>query len=187
MRALFLATLLSLHTLWQQYHETVEAALSHSMYSAPVLHTNGRGRPRFVITRGQLEYLRSLLFSWTQIASLLGVSRMTVYRRRGLLDEETTNVLDDNELDEVLCDLCRELPYIGESLVMGRMHAMGHRVSRERIRESIHRTDPFNTALRWGGSLRSCRPYSVPGPNSLWHIGETNIIIFDVGIYCCII
>ena len=29
--------------------------------------------------------------------------------------------------------------------------------------------DPINTALRWQGTVTA---YSVPGPNSLWHIGE---------------
>ena len=39
-----------------------------------------RGRPRFDISQSQLEYLASLSFSWSEIASLLGVSRMTIYR-----------------------------------------------------------------------------------------------------------
>ena len=39
--------------------------------------TQGPGRPRFNITKEQLECLSSLLFSWSQIATLLGVSRMT--------------------------------------------------------------------------------------------------------------
>lgn len=40
------------------------------------------GRPELIITREQLEYLWGMHFSWTQISGLLGVSRMTVYRRR---------------------------------------------------------------------------------------------------------
>ena len=47
----------------------------------------------------QLEYMRSLSFSWTDIASLLGISRMTLYRRRqqcGLIDEHT-EILSDAE------------------------------------------------------------------------------------------
>ena len=51
--------------------------------------------------------------------------------------------------------------------------ALGFRnhVTRSRLRQAIHDVDPINTALRWGGTVRSRRPYSVPGPNSLWHIG----------------
>ena len=32
--------------------------------------------------------------------------------------------------------------------------------------------DPINTALRWQGTVTARRSYLVPGPNSLWHIGE---------------
>lgn len=41
---------------------------------------DGPGRPRFEISKEQLEYLASLSFKWTEMAALLGVSRMTVYR-----------------------------------------------------------------------------------------------------------
>ena len=63
------------------------------------------------------------------------------------------------------------MPEIGESLVWGRLRSMGLQVTRERVRQAIRRTDPLNTALRWR-DLVSRRPYSVPGPNSLWHIGK---------------
>ena len=47
----------------------------------PLLRSNG-GRPRFDITREQLIYLASMSFTWTDIARMLGVSRMIIYRRR---------------------------------------------------------------------------------------------------------
>ena len=40
----------------------------------------GAGRPQFDISKEQLEYLSSLGFKWTEVAALLGVSRMTIYR-----------------------------------------------------------------------------------------------------------
>ena len=40
----------------------------------------GRGRPRFDIAKEQLLHLSSLNFTWSEIASQLGVSRMTIYR-----------------------------------------------------------------------------------------------------------
>ena len=45
----------------------------------PLKVASRRGRQRFQITREQLEYLRSSSFSWTAIADMLMVSRMTVY------------------------------------------------------------------------------------------------------------
>ena len=53
-----------------------------------------RGRPRFKISKEQLENLRSLSFSWTSIADVLLVS---IYRRRteyGLLDEAHSAIHD---------------------------------------------------------------------------------------------
>ena len=53
------------------------------------------------------------------------------------------------------------------------MHiVLQHYVSRERLRNAVRVTDPINRALRWRGVLTARRPYSVPGPNALWHIGR---------------
>ena len=49
---------------------------------------------------------------------------------------------------------------------------MGYKVTRERLRQTIRSIDPLHTALRWRGGLTARRPYCVPGPNSLWHIGK---------------
>ena len=45
-------------------------------------------------------------------------------------------------------------------------------VSRDRVRSVIRRIDPLNIALRWRQNTTYRRPYSVPGPNSLWHLGK---------------
>ena len=42
----------------------------------------------------------------------------------------------------------------------------GIKVSRERLQEVIHETDPISTSLEWNAKLTR-RKYSVPGPNSL--------------------
>ena len=77
---------------WETYLDNIDQQNESTAYQAPVVHfPSRRGRPSFDITRHQLEYLSSLSFTWTQVAALLGVSRMTVYRRRvefGMLDDE---------------------------------------------------------------------------------------------------
>ena len=70
---------------WEQYSELLEshpATQGNVSYRAmPQLTESQRpGRPRFDIPREQLEYLSSLSFKWNEIAALLGVSRMTIYR-----------------------------------------------------------------------------------------------------------
>ena len=102
-------------------------------------HPNGiahiRGRPSFEISEDQLLYLSSLSFTWTEIASLLGVSRMTIYRRRcnfnmlGL----ARNTVTDAQLRTMIREWKSEMPAIGETLVVGRLHASGVFVTRERV------------------------------------------------------
>ena len=141
---------------WESYLETLQSGAQSNAYSAPQLYAVGRrGRPRFEVTRDQLEYLASLSFTWTQTAAMLGVSRMTVYRRRqefGMLGSATAT-LTDEELQVVLREMRVELPELRETLVLGRLRAMGYSVTRERVRLSIRVTDPLNTPLRWRGGV----------------------------------
>lgn len=160
---------------WELHMETLDARMERMAYHAPrIHHARRRGRPKFHITSDQLQYLRSLSFSWTAISSLLCVSRMTVYRRRkayGLLGEPRT-VPNDAELSGVVRRICSGMPEIGQILVHGRIRAMGYHVTRERLREVMRAQDPLNTALRMPGGLTARRKYSVAGPNSLWHVGK---------------
>lgn len=69
---------------WEEYEGVLDSFLTERpsvAYQTPVstLRT-GPGRPRFDISKEQLEYLSSLSFKWNEIAVLLGISRMTVYR-----------------------------------------------------------------------------------------------------------
>ena len=142
-------------------------------YNASLVHAFGRGRPRFDISREQLLYLRSLSFTWKQIAEILGVSHMTIYRRReqcGLI-EEPSGTLSDSDLQELITHMRGELSNLGQTMVWGRLRSLGFKVTRSRVREAIRNTDPMHTALRWR-EVTSRRCYSVPGPNSLWHLGR---------------
>ena len=64
---------------WERYKNYLEGFESHLPLPATQL-LGGRGRPRFEVSKFQLEYLESLSFKWTEIASILGISRMTLYR-----------------------------------------------------------------------------------------------------------
>lgn len=166
---------------WQEHLDQVQrgdGAVSHSTAFHLTLTTSeGPGRPKFNITKGQLEYLSSLSFSWSQIAQLLHVSRMTIYRRRvefGLLSDPSTHI-SDSDLVSTVRRMRTDFPDIGESIVWGQLRSKGVQVTRERVRNAIRQTDPLNTALRWTGNLTKRRPYSVPGPNSLWHLGKSEL------------
>lgn len=53
--------------------------------------------------------------------------------------------------------------------MIGQLARRGVILQRARIRASIHRIDPINTAIRRSVALRR-RVYHVDGPNSVWHI-----------------
>ncbi len=77
-------SLMQVQIQWKHYQEVLEAGISEEFSfrvdTGGAGAGHGRGRPRFNVSREQLEYLSSLGFSWSEIASILGVSRMTVYR-----------------------------------------------------------------------------------------------------------
>jgi hypothetical protein len=63
--------------------------------------------------------------------------------------------------------------------------SVGLRIKRKRIRESMARVDPHNTALRWGIVI-SRRQYQVLWPNSLWHLdGHHSLIRWKMIIHGC--
>ena len=180
---------------WQHYLDGLEAIVISTTYRVDVAVPSRRGRPRFLVTQDQLEHLRSLSFTWTDISSLLGVSRMTIYRccqEFGMVDDPH-GTLNDDQLRTVMTQLRREQAYYAETMVMGQLRAMGYCVSRERVRESIRSTDPINTALRWGGEI-TARSYSLPSPTLLWHIGKSQTYASSslslwhrcvTQLYCC--
>ena len=157
---------------WQDYlnHYQLRGATS---FRAPLTQSESRpGRPRFDISREQLQYLRSMSFTWIEISEILGVSYMTIYRRRQeyrMMENPGANITN-SELHEVLRQMRQELPALGQTLVWGRLRSVGSRITRTRVREAMRVSDPLHTALRWR-EMTPRRPYSVPGPNSLWHIG----------------
>ena len=135
--------------------------------------TSSRTLPGY-FTEDQLRYLKTLIgFKWAQIAEIFGTSHMTLYRKRrelGLLNEERFSDISDSDLKDIVSSLKNKLPDCGERMVSGFLRAQGIFIPRCRLRIAIHEVDPINTSLRWHPRVLR-RPYSVPGPMSLWHIG----------------
>jgi hypothetical protein len=59
---------------WELHLERLDYERERTAYRAARDHTGQRGRPKFHISRDQLVFFRTLSFTWTNIASLLGVS-----------------------------------------------------------------------------------------------------------------
>ena len=87
----------------------MQERISESMaYRVPVKTSTSRGRPRFTISQDQFEYLMTLSFTWTDISCLLGVSRMTIFRRQvefQMLTESSRTIASDSELRIVLASI----------------------------------------------------------------------------------
>ena len=73
-----LSCLTTLRSRWQSYSDTITTHQTRNF--RPLLYSGMPGRPRFDVSRDEIEYLRSLFFSWSEIAALIGISRSTLYR-----------------------------------------------------------------------------------------------------------
>ena len=75
-----LANILILRSHWQSYSDSVLRHNNVYVRVPALIHTGVRGRPRFDVRKEEIEYLRSLSFSWNEIAALINISRSTLYR-----------------------------------------------------------------------------------------------------------
>ena len=167
---------------------------SNSLYlgfTCNLREASGRpGRPRIEITKEQLEFLRSMHFNWSDIATLLGVSVSTITRKRRehQLNDESPQwtALSDEELDSIVREISKTTPNLGERRLMGAIRSRNIHIQRRRVRDSLRRVDPVGTALRWRPLIYR-RKYSVPCPNALWHIdGNHTLIRYRFVVHCCI-
>ena len=151
---------------------------------------NGSGRPQIAVSKEQLDFLRSMHFSWSNIAKLLGVSLSTITRKREQwnMNEETSqwSQISEVELENTVKEIRTLTPNIGERRLVGALRCRHIRVQRRRVRDCLRRLDPVGTALRWRPVIFR-RKYSVPCPNALWHIdGNHKLIRYRFVVHCCI-
>ena len=101
---------------------------------------------------------------------MFGVSKHTILRRVKEFDlsgMSKYSTMTDDEIDTITKDyISRHGRTTGEPLMSGYFRSLGHMVQRRRIRASLNRVDPVNTAARWG-ILMHRRIYYVPWANSL--------------------
>ena len=118
---------------WQRHQDEMEANILR--YQAPLYHSGNPGRPRFVVLQEQLEYLRSLHFSWINISGMLGISRMTLYRRRVEYDmvTETLQSISDTDYSRIKARVSRHWMLHGGRKItqpwfscVQRTHSNGH-------------------------------------------------------------
>ena len=134
-------------------------------------------KPSTILNSEQIIHLRNLGFTWSDISALCGVSRMTLWRKRR--DSEISvwpkySHISDIDLEFVIRDIKQSHPDVGERMLIGLLRSRGIIVKRNRVRNGLHKVDPINSSLRWSNRIQR-KPYSVPGPMSLWHMGKLNV------------
>ena len=110
----------------------------------------GRGRPRFDVSKEQLEFLLERGFSVPAVAQILGISVRTTERRLqefGISATQLFTLIDDQTLDRTIEDILRSFPSSGYWWMTGYLLRQGIRVQQVHIRESVRRVDPEGVLL----------------------------------------
>lgn len=122
--------------------------------------------------------LRSLNYSWTKISELLDISRSTLYRRlndAGISTDDRTDI-SSSELDKTVSDIKQDFPNDGEVLLKSHLLQKGIKVTRQELRNSIHRVDHENTIARRSKTIKR-RIYMAEHPNAVWHMDSHHKLI----------
>lgn len=138
-----------------------------------------RGRPSLNISESTLSSFLDQEFTQVEIARMLGCSAKSVHRmivNFGLSRFVQYSKISDNELDALVEDFVSNFPTAGQKTLAGHLSAMGYRIQRYRVRESLYRVDPWGVGQR-SRRLLHRRKYKVPGPNSLWHIDGNHKLV----------
>ena len=136
------------------------------------------GRPAVDVDLSEVLHLRSLHFTWTKISELVGISRSTLYRRlwdAGICTDDYTSI-SSSELDDTIRSVKSQFPNDGEVMMNGHLLRLGIKVTRQDLRDSIHRVDHANTVNRRSNVVQR-RVYTVSCPNALWHIDSHHKLI----------
>lgn len=141
-------------------------------------HTGLPGRPKIILNIDTIELLRHCGYTWCQVAQCLQISRTTLWRHLKDTDYQIQKYSEicDDELDGYLSQIQKEHPNCGQQLLHGYLKDRGILVQRQRLRESVARTDPLRRHIRWH-QVVSRRTYSVKKSNSLWHIDGHHSLI----------
>ena len=96
------------------------------------------GRPAYIITKEMIEQLRETGMNWRSIATCLGISEQTLYRRRIEFGVENNFTdITDEELDKQIQETLDLTPYSGETYVRDSLKGRGINVQRLRINQCV--------------------------------------------------
>lgn len=150
-------------------------------YRTEQISSGGRGRPKFDVSRDQLEFLLERGFSVPDVAHMLGLSVRTTERRLqefNISSRQFFTIIDDQTLDRTIEDVLRSFPSYGYRRMTGALLSNGIKVQQVRIRESMRRVNPDGILLR-ALTINTVqrRKYQVYAPLALWHVDGNHKLI----------
>ena len=131
-----------------------------------------RGAWTYEIDEDSLRFLTSEGFGITELAQIFGVHRSTIKRRMhqaNIQIRRPTNISDADLVRLVHKVKSEGKRNVGEKSLIAAIQKLGVVASREKLRSAIRYVGPAGLLQRWMGVIKR-RVYSVPFPNSLWHI-----------------
>lgn len=147
------------------------------------LHYNYALRPLKSIPEELLVALFTANFSKLEIASIMKVSPKTINRRICQYRLVGFSGITDVDLDVITKQFLSSHPNCGERTLSGFLRLSGLKVLRAKVLASLIRVDPMGVQARFHQVLHR-RRYSVPMPNSLWHIdGNHKLISWRIVIH----
>ncbi|KAI4892785.1 hypothetical protein NFI96_017023, partial [Prochilodus magdalenae] len=137
------------------------------------------GRPSHILPVETLESYLIAGLSVRDTAVLFGVGGRTVYRHmaeHGIRVSDLFTSIDNGELDATVRRILSCHPNTGYEMMVGHLKAPGIRIQRHRVQEAMRREAPEGMRTLRLQTLRG-RRYTVPSPNSLWHIDGNHKLI----------
>ena len=155
----------------------------------PLQRGDGAGRPRYEITRQQIEMFLKANFTVPSIASVLHVGKRTIERRMQEYNlsvrAQYTDITDD-KLDEIVLEIKKVNPNCGSKVLIGYLSSKGIRVPRDCVRDSLARVDPLGIAARRCQTIHR-RSYDITRPLALWHFdGNHKLVKWRFVVHGCI-
>lgn len=146
------------------------------------------GRPCSIIDGDAILRYREVGLPWTNIATLIGVCDKTLYTWRKEVEfvDPREKLADDETIDCIVRQYTDSQPARGSSTIWAHLKSINIDVTRERVRESIHRVDPEGVEQRKRRTVRR-REYNITAPFALWHFdGHHKLIKFGIVVHGCI-
>ena len=159
-----------------------------SGYQASAVYDGNVGRPKFNISKPQLEYLLETNFTVPEISSILGVSVRTVRRRTTEYQLSVGGLyvqLTDTQLDAIVGEIQSQFPTCGNRQMQGHLRSRGIRVQQRRFREAQRRVDPVGCVLRRLSAINR-RKYRVNGPLALAYRRQSQVDKVILWLSACV-